>query len=96
MYKEIKTLNELGDKSLVKVVYPSGETLIGNWYEDRILSAWNNRIKSGATFYAKVVTIKGVKEKWNLIRYVWNGFHQIRKGSSASLMGRGPLNVITK
>ena len=53
MYKEIKTLNELGDKSLVKVVYPSGKTLIGNWYEDRILSAWNNRIKSGATFYAK-------------------------------------------
>lgn len=55
MYKEIKTLNELGDKSLVKVVYPSGKTLIGNWYEDRIISAWNNRIKSGATFYAKVV-----------------------------------------
>ena len=25
MYKEIKTLNELGDKSLVKVVYPSGK-----------------------------------------------------------------------
>ena len=66
MYKEIKTLNELGDKSLVKVVYPSGKTLIGNWYEDRILSAWDNRIKSGATFYAKVVTIKGVKENETL------------------------------
>lgn len=53
MYKEIKILNELGDKSLVKVVYPSGKTLIGKWYEDRIISAWNNRIKSRATFYAK-------------------------------------------
>lgn len=55
MYKEIKILNELGDKSLVKVVYPSGKTLIGKWYEDRIISAWNNRIKSRATFYAKVL-----------------------------------------
>lgn len=55
MYKEIKILNELGDKSLVKVVYPSGKTLIGKWYEDRIISAWNNRIKSHATFYAKEI-----------------------------------------
>lgn len=46
-------LNELGDTSQVKVVYPSGKTLVGKWYEDRIISAWNNRIKSGATFYAK-------------------------------------------
>lgn len=55
MYKEIKILNELGDKSLVKVVYPSGKTLIGEWYEDKIISAWNNRIKSHATFYAKEI-----------------------------------------
>lgn len=55
MYKEIKALNELGDKSLVKVVYPNGKVLIDNWYNDRIISSWNNRIKSGATFYAKEI-----------------------------------------
>ena len=53
MYKKIRVLNEMGDNSTVKVVYPSGRIIIGKWYEDRIISAWNNRIKSNAEFYAK-------------------------------------------
>lgn len=53
MYKKIKVLNEMGDKSTVKVVYPSGKVIIGKWYEDRIITAWNNRFKSKAEFYAK-------------------------------------------
>ena len=54
MYKKIRVLNEMGDNSTVKVVYPSGRIIIGKWYEDRIISAWNNRIKSNAEFYAKI------------------------------------------
>lgn len=53
MRRQIFDLIDAKDEDVIEVLFPSGRTISGNWYEDHILKAYVSRKCNNAKFYIR-------------------------------------------